>query len=48
MRIRTPIYLSVGLALCLYVGIASRYGLSLFDNPVSRSLRGSGNSLQHK
>ncbi len=48
MRIRTPIYLSVGMALCMYMAVASRYGLSLFDNPVTRGLRASGNSLHHK
>ena len=48
MRIRTPIYLAVGTALCLYLGIANRYGYGFFDNPVARVFSSSANSLSHK
>jgi hypothetical protein len=48
MKTRTQIYLAVGAALCLYVGIASRYGYGFFDNPVLRVFRSSANALSHK
>jgi hypothetical protein len=48
MKTRTPIYLAVATALCLYLGIASRYGYGFFDNPVARVFRSSANSLSHK
>ena len=48
MKIRTPIYFACGVAMCLYLAVAGRYGFSLLDNPALRGLRPSANSLQHK
>jgi hypothetical protein len=48
MKLRTPVYFATGVACCLYLAAANRYGLSLFDNPAMRSFRSATNSLQHK
>jgi len=48
MKIKTPLYLAYGLALCGYLAVASRNGYSLLNTMTPSFLRSSGSSLQHK
>lgn len=48
MKIRNPIYLSVALALTVYVALANHNGWSLVQSVASRTWQRLGPSTQHK
>jgi len=48
MKLSTPVYFLLGVALCLYLGAASRNGWSLVRTLTPRAMLPSASSLQHK